>query len=63
MKKVKPLPARKVDTSRRFSDEQVWDLRRRVRAGEKIARLSREFGVSRRCVSDAVYGLVAYRDV
>ena len=63
MKQEKPIPIRKVDRSRRFTDDIVWSIRRRIRAGAKMQHLANEFGVTRRCVADAAHGTGAYKDV
>jgi len=62
-KKEPPIRETIVDTSRQFTDEQVWELRRRVRSGEKMRQLAAEFGVSGPCVASAVKGTGTYKDV
>lgn len=61
--KEPPLPHTPRDTSRRFTDAEVYEIRRRVRAGETKASLADEFHVSRPTIADAVHGLNTYADV
>ena len=59
--KVPPLP---VGISRkRFTDEEVYEIRRRILAGSTKAELAREYGCSSPTIADAAHGLDTYKDV
>ena len=58
-------PAEKlsIDTKRKFTNEEVWEMRRRFKGGETLSALAREFNVSKPCMASAVRGLGTYKDV
>ena len=61
--KLPPVPLVSRDTSRKFSDEQVYELRRRYLKGEKKGAMADEFRTSIRTISDAIHGTLTYRNV
>lgn len=61
--RVNPLPRRRVNTSRRFTNEEVYQIRERLKNGETKAALAKEFRVSRPVISDAAHGINTYKDV
>ena len=58
-------PAEKlsIDTKRKFTNEEVWEMRRRFKGGETLSALAREFNVSKPYMASAVRGLGTYKDV
>lgn len=58
-----PVAGQSIDTSRKFTKEQVWHYRRRFRNGEKITHLAREAKVSKPCMASAIRGAGTYEGV
>ena len=59
-----PVAKKSWDTSRRFTDEEVWQMRRHVRAGiVTMADLARVHNVSKPCIASAVQGTGTYEGV
>lgn len=63
MKRVEPLPLESCNRSRRFTDEQVWEIRQRRLDGWNMGDLAKHYNVSRPTIAAAVYGQGAYEGV
>ena len=62
-KSVPPVPKNQNGLRvRRFTDEEVWEIRKRFMAGETKTSMAREFGVSIPTVSSAVHGTGTYKN-
>lgn len=58
-----PVEKRSFDSSRRFTNEEVWYMRCQVRSGVTMAALARHHQVSRPCIASAVQGTGTYEEV
>lgn len=58
-----PIKAEPIDYRRRFTNEEVWELRRRFKAGETISSLAKEYSVSTPCMASAIRGTGTYENV
>jgi len=58
---IAPIPAPARDTSRRFSPEEVQELRRRSLDGETFKAIASDLGCSWATVRMAVRGVGAYK--
>ena len=57
------VPRRRVDTSRKFLDKTVFEIRQRFLEGESKVNLADEYGVSVPTIADAIHGIKTYKDV
>ena len=62
-KKVQPLKRCQVGTKKRFTDEEVWAIRKAVMDGQTMKSLCREYDVSPPTIASAVYGTGTYKGV
>lgn len=66
-RRIKPVPPVPTDgihgRKRRFTDEEVWEIRKQFNNGLSKSSLSEEFGVSVKTLSDAIHGKNAYKNV
>jgi hypothetical protein len=68
MNRIAPLERGETHINRKgpirlFSDQEVWEIRRRRLEGATIKTLCEEFGGTSPTIADAIYGLGTYRDV
>jgi Mor family transcriptional regulator len=63
--RVPPLPQPYANhrNKRRFTDEEVWEIRREFSEGTKKPELMRKYDVSRPCLNDVLHGKHTYKDV
>jgi Mor family transcriptional regulator len=64
MKRVPPIPhVPEPQKVRKFTDEEVYQIRLRYMDGESKSSLARAYEVSRVTISNVIHGLLTYKDV
>ena len=58
--KETPIGPMRIGMRRKFTDEQVWAFRARVRAGETITSIAKETRTSYMCMWNAIRGKGPY---
>jgi hypothetical protein len=60
--KIAPLPRRRINTRRAFTEEQVYEIRKERLAGKTIRSLCEKYGVTSPTIASVLYGIGTYRE-